>query len=91
MIYLPLKVIFTRPCGLGEYIVRSKVGKGGIINTHVKKEGHPEHCKYFGTNAMWIKFFRSQTYNCIKGTDWLKRWVDTQHNIYVEKCFVIGQ
>ena len=21
-----------------------------------------------------------------KGTDWLKRWVDNQHDIYVEKC-----
>ena len=34
---------------------------------------------------------RSQTCNCKKSTDWLKRWVDSQHNIYVEKCFVIGQ
>ena len=26
-----------------------------------------------------------------KGSDWLTRWVETQHNIYVVKCFMIGQ
>ena len=33
----------------------------------------------------------SQICHCKKGTDWLKRWVEAQHNIYVKKCFVIGQ
>ena len=28
---------------------------------------------------------------CKKGSDWLTRWVETQHNIYVVKCFMIGQ
>ena len=35
--------------------------------------------------------FRSQTIDCKKGSDWLTRWVVTQHNIYVVKCFMIGQ
>ena len=35
--------------------------------------------------------FRSQTIDCKKGSDWLTRWVETQHNIYVVKCFMIGQ
>ena len=26
-----------------------------------------------------------------KGSDWLTRWVETQHNIYVVKCFMIGK
>ena len=34
---------------------------------------------------------RSQTCNCKKSAYWLKRCVDSQRNIYVEKCFVIGQ
>ena len=25
---------------------------------------------------------RSQTCNCRKGSDWLKRWVEAQHNIF---------
>ena len=29
--------------------------------------------------------------NVKKDTDWLKRWMEAPHNIYVEKCFVIGQ
>ena len=35
--------------------------------------------------------FRSQTIDCKRGSDWLTRWVGTQHNIYVVKCFMIGQ
>ena len=35
--------------------------------------------------------FRSQTIDCKKGSDWLTRWVETQHNIYVVICFMIGQ
>ena len=35
--------------------------------------------------------FRSQTIDCKKGSDWLTRWVETQHNIYFVKCFMIGQ
>ena len=34
--------------------------------------------------------FKSQTIDCEKGSDWLTRWVETQHNIYVVKCFMIG-
>ena len=26
--------------------------------------------------------FRSQTCKCKKGSDWLKRWVEAQHNIF---------
>ena len=26
--------------------------------------------------------FRSQTSKCKKGSDWLKRWVEAQHNIF---------
>ena len=26
--------------------------------------------------------FRPQTCKCKKGTDWLKRWVEAQHNIF---------
>ena len=37
------------------------------------------------------EFFSSQTIDCKKGSDWLTRWVETQHNIYVVKCFMIGQ
>ena len=35
--------------------------------------------------------FRSQTIDCKKGSDWLTRWVETLHIIYVVKCFMIGQ
>ena len=35
--------------------------------------------------------FRSKTIDCKRGSDWLTRWVETQHNIYVVKCFMIGQ
>ena len=35
--------------------------------------------------------FRSQTIDCKKGSDWLTRWVETHHNIYVVKCFMISQ
>ena len=51
------------------------------------KTVYPLQTKFAGG----IMSFRSQTGNCEKGTDWLKRWVEAQHNIYVEKCFVIGQ
>ena len=37
------------------------------------------------------EFFRSQTIDCKKGSDWLTRWVETQQNIYDVKCFMIGQ
>ena len=37
------------------------------------------------------KVFRSQTIDCKKGIDWPTRWVETQQNIYVVKCFMIGQ
>ena len=37
------------------------------------------------------EIFRSQTIDCKKGSDWLTRWVETQQNIYVVKCFMIGQ
>ena len=35
--------------------------------------------------------FRSQTIDCKRGSNWLTRWVETQHSIYVVKCFMIGQ
>ena len=35
--------------------------------------------------------FRSQTIDCKRGSNWLTRWEETQHNIYVVKCFMIGQ
>ena len=35
--------------------------------------------------------FRSQTIDCKMGSDWLTRWVETPHNIYVVKCFMIDQ
>ena len=35
--------------------------------------------------------FRSQTIDCKRGSDLLTRWVDTQQNNYVVKCFMIGQ
>ena len=35
--------------------------------------------------------FKSQTIDCKRGSDWLTRWVETQRNIYVVKCFMIGQ
>ena len=37
--------------------------------------------------------FRPQTCNCKNGTDWLKRWVEAQHNILSCKVFhdLIGQ
>ena len=31
--------------------------------------------------------FRSQTCSCEKGSDWLKRWVEAQHNILSCKVF----
>ena len=31
--------------------------------------------------------FRPQTCKCKKGTDWLKRWVEAQHNILSCKVF----
>ena len=37
------------------------------------------------------EFFRSHTIVCKKSSDWLTRWVETQHNIYVVECFMIGQ
>ena len=33
----------------------------------------------------------SQTSKYKKGSDWLKRWMEAQLNIKVEKCLVIGQ
>ena len=46
-------------------------------------------------NVYWFEFnyflgplsemgyvFRSQTCNCKKGIDWLKRWTEAQHNIF---------
>ena len=35
--------------------------------------------------------FRSQNIDCKRGSDLLTRWVDTQQNNYVVKCFMIGQ
>ena len=43
--------------------------------------------KHRGVSTI-ILAFRSQTCNCKKGSDWLKRW-EAQHNKVV-KCFVIG-
>ena len=48
-------------------------------------------CIYTTFNQLCLLTSRSQTCNCKNGTDWLKRWVEAQHNIYVEKCFVIDQ
>ena len=31
--------------------------------------------------------FMPQTCKCKKGTDWLKRWVEAQHNIFSCKVF----
>ena len=42
-------------------------------------------------SAIHLLVCRSQTCNCIKGSDWLKRWVEAQHNILVVRYFVIGQ
>ena len=30
----------------------------------------------------FYRIFRSQTCICKKGSDWLKRWVEAQHNIF---------
>ena len=38
-----------------------------------------------------VEVFSSQTIDCKRGSDWLTRWVGTQYNIYVVKCFMIGQ
>ena len=32
-----------------------------------------------------------QTIDCKKGSDLHTSWVEAQHNIYVVKCFMIGQ
>ena len=46
---------------------------------------------FIGLSSKKGYVFKSRTCNCKKGTDWLKTWVEAQHNIYVEKCFVDGQ
>ena len=38
-----------------------------------------------------VRFLGVQTIDSKKGSDWLTRWVEAQHNIYVVKCFLIGQ
>ena len=35
--------------------------------------------------------FMSQTIDCKRDSDCLTRWMETPHNIYVVKCFMIGQ
>ena len=32
--------------------------------------------------------YRSQTCNCKKGSDRLKRWMEAQHDILVVRCFM---
>ena len=34
------------------------------------------------TDTVETLFKRPQTCKCKKGTDWLKRWVEAQHNIF---------
>ena len=48
---------------------------------------------YFFINVFGFvsSFPPKQTCNCKKGTDWPKMWMEAQHNIYIEKLFVIGQ
>ena len=52
---------------------------------------------YLNLGKFWViylrrvRFLGEQTIDCKKGSDWLTRWVEAQHNIYVVKCFLIGQ
>ena len=69
-----------------EFILRLKIKRNdGCLRTRVRKQ--PIIALYFESELV-LKFYnlearyRPQTCKCKKGTDWLKRWVEAQHNIF---------
>ena len=75
-----LPVIFV-----GHRVVKGVPYNSFVVNNAYKQYKCALKCLFEG------EVFRSQTIDCKKGSDWLTRWVETQHNIYIVKCFMIGQ
>ena len=77
--------------------VGHRLAIGGPYNSFVVNNAYKQY--KFALKCLFIlghlsdkgEVFRSQTIDCKRGSDWLTRWVVTQHNIYVVKCFMIGQ
>ena len=87
-----LPVIFVR-----QRVVKGVPYNSFVVNNAYKKYKCALKCLFVGIRAIlghlseMGEVFSSQTIDCKKGSDWLTRWVETQHNIYVVNCFMIGQ
>ena len=87
-----LPVIFV-----GHRVVKGVPYNSFVVNNAYKQYKCALKCFLFEFRAILDhlsekgEVFMSQTIDCKKGSDWLTRWVETQHNIYVVKCFMIGQ